>query len=100
MALHHPFADIPDATSTAEMRQNRTFPVPLADATRASAQMTANRSYQELSNGEVRLWIHEGGAIALKCVTREGDPVELSENEAEELATALMKFVAELRGGA
>jgi hypothetical protein len=49
--------------------------------------------------GEVRIWIHEGGAIALKCITREGDPVELAEHEAEELAAALLKMVAELRSG-
>ena len=63
-------------------------------------EMSGNRSYQELSAGEVRMWKHEGDAIALKCVTREGDPVELNEDKAEELASALLKLVAELRSGA
>jgi len=80
-----------------QKRQNLPFDVPSKSAFRHGEEMSGNRSYQELSAGEVRMWIHEGDAIALKCVTREGDPVELSEEEAEELASALLKLVAELR---
>jgi hypothetical protein len=46
------------------------------------------------------MWIQDGHAIALKCVTRDSDPVELNEDEAEELASALLRLVAELRSGA
>ena len=62
--------------------------------------MSDNRSYFEHSGCEVRMWIHEGNAIALKCVSGDRDPVELSEDEAIELASELLKLVVELRGKA
>jgi hypothetical protein len=42
-----------------------------------------------LSDGEVRLWIDEDGAICLKAVTSFNDPVELSSAEAMKLAQIL-----------
>lgn len=44
----------------------------------------------ELSNGEIRLWVAQGTSIHLKAVTVFGDPVELSYDEATELAQALL----------
>lgn len=47
----------------------------------------------ELSNGEIRLWAEHGTSIHLKAVTAYGDPVELSEDEATELAQHLLDQV-------
>jgi hypothetical protein len=59
--------------------------------------MAENTGYTELSGGDVRLWINEGGVISLKVVTRHGDPVELNEDEAQELIATLQKLVAGIR---
>lgn len=45
--------------------------------------------------GGVRLWI-EQETVHIKAVTQEGDPVELSEDEATLLASALTKLVKEI----
>jgi hypothetical protein len=45
----------------------------------------------ELSDGEITLW--KDGGIHLKAVDNHGDPVELSEDEAVELAGALIRMV-------
>jgi hypothetical protein len=50
-----------------------------------------------LSNREVSIWINEGGAVSLKAVDRHGDPVELSEEEALEVAQILNRLVSKLR---
>jgi hypothetical protein len=47
-----------------------------------------------LSGGEVVLWLEDERAIHLKAVTFFGDPVELSAEEAKELAEALMRLAA------
>ncbi len=44
----------------------------------------------KLSDGELAVW--EGGGIHIKAVTSRGDPVELSEIEALELADALVRL--------
>jgi glycogen debranching enzyme len=44
----------------------------------------------KLSNGELAVW--EDGGIHIKAVTSRGDPVELSETEALELADALIRL--------
>ena len=49
-----------------------------------------------ISSGEVVLWIEQGTSIHIKAITREGDPVELSEEEARELAAALTEMAAAL----
>jgi hypothetical protein len=47
----------------------------------------------ELDGGEVSSWvIGEETALFLKAVKREGDPVELSAQEARKIATVLLKF--------
>lgn len=42
----------------------------------------------QLSDGEVGVWIADG-AIHIRAVTPEGDPVELSSEEARELAARI-----------
>ncbi len=44
----------------------------------------------KLSDGEIAIW--EDGGIHIKAVTSQGDPVELSETEALELADALIRL--------
>ncbi len=43
-----------------------------------------------MSDGELAVW--EDGGIHIKAVTSRGDPVELSETEALELADALVRL--------
>jgi hypothetical protein len=45
-----------------------------------------------LSHGEVALWDDDGRAVHLKAVTKLGDPVELSAEEAKELAKMLVEM--------
>jgi hypothetical protein len=46
----------------------------------------------------VTLWIADGGAVHIKTREPHGDPVELSDEDALELAAILTKLVQELRG--
>ncbi|MDX6514524.1 MAG: hypothetical protein QOH73_190 [Gaiellaceae bacterium] len=39
---------------------------------------------------DVHLWLDPSGGITLKAVTAQGDPVELSETQARNLAAALL----------
>lgn len=59
--------------------------------------MKKNSDIHELADGDVRVWINEGGAISLKAVDSHGDPIELSEDEAMEISLVLQKLVAKLR---
>jgi hypothetical protein len=59
--------------------------------------MSESGDYHEWADGEVRVWINEGGAISIKAADKHGDPVELSEVEASELATVLNKLVSKIR---
>ena len=60
--------------------------------------MPENTDYQVLFNGDAHIWINEGGAISLKVISSYGDPAELSEEEALELARILVNLVAKIRG--
>jgi hypothetical protein len=48
------------------------------------------------ASGDVAVWIDAGGSIHLRVRERQGDPVELSEHEAIELADLLRKLAQEL----
>lgn len=48
--------------------------------------------YREFSNGEIQVSLHNETSIHLRSVTKQNDPVELSSEEARELAAALMGF--------
>lgn len=46
----------------------------------------------ELINGEISIWIEQGQSLCIKATTEYGDPVELSCDEAKELATRLLEL--------
>jgi hypothetical protein len=46
-----------------------------------------------LADGEVRLWIEQGASLHLKAATPQGDPVELSENEVQQLIDELRRLL-------
>ena len=54
--------------------------------------MATPRVY-ELAGGEITLWAEDSGAIMLKVREPFGDPVELGEEEALELAALLARLV-------
>ena len=47
---------------------------------------------------DIDLWIADGGSIHIKTRDPHGDPVEMSEEQALELADVLKNLVQELRG--
>jgi hypothetical protein len=52
----------------------------------------------ELAGGDIVLWSEPGGPIMLKTCEPYGDPVELNEHQAEELAEALLKMAKDISG--
>jgi hypothetical protein len=45
----------------------------------------------KLSNGDVAVW-HDGSSICIKTRSGYGDPVEIADDEAEELAAILLRL--------
>jgi hypothetical protein len=45
---------------------------------------------------EARMWIEEDSSIHLKAVSTHGDPIELTAEEARQIANALLRLAAEL----
>jgi len=45
-----------------------------------------------LSNGDIQVWVEQGHSLCIKAVTKKGDPVELSEDEARQLAKELERL--------
>lgn len=58
--------------------------------------MGDEKSYVELNDGEVVLWIGQGSSIAIKAVTALDDPVELSSEDASALAEYLQCFARKI----
>jgi len=56
----------------------------------------ANGEIIELAGGDVVLWSEPGGPIMLKTREPHGDPVEMNEHEAKELAAALLKLAKDI----
>ncbi|PNV95375.1 hypothetical protein C1633_24915 [Pseudomonas protegens] len=52
--------------------------------------------YFESSEGAVRLWIEQGSTIHLKAISQHNDPVELTAEQALELAQALQRLASRL----
>lgn len=52
--------------------------------------------YNLFGGDEVILWAEPGGPIMLKVVEPSGDPVELNEDQASELAGLLRQLVDEI----
>jgi hypothetical protein len=59
-------------------------------------QGKSDQDYFETSDGAVRIWIEQGSSIHIKAVTKENDPVELSESEAIEIAEVLRDFASRI----
>jgi hypothetical protein len=57
----------------------------------------ANTEVHELAGGDIAVWQDENGVIHLKCQEKYGDPVELGEEEALELAELLTRLVKNAR---
>ena len=51
--------------------------------------MSNKEDVVEIASGAIRLWLEQGQAICIKAVTAEGDPVELTVHELNELIRAL-----------
>ncbi len=54
-----------------------------------------NDDVVSLSNGEIVMWI-DSGTLHLKCVTKQGDPVELNGEEVIELLESLQRCLRQL----
>jgi len=55
-----------------------------------------DRAVYQFSGGEVYFWIEQGTSIHLRARTQHGDPVELSSEEAREIAEMLMQSADEI----
>jgi hypothetical protein len=53
--------------------------------------MKENKDVFSVSDGDAYCWAERESSVMLKAVTKSGDPVELTKDEAIELATALLK---------
>ena len=60
--------------------------------------MIDRAAVHELAGGDVTVWLDPLGAIHIKTREPHGDPVELSEDEALQLAELLTSLAAESRG--
>ena len=52
--------------------------------------------YFESKEGDVRVWIEQGSAIHIKAISEYNDPVELTAEQALELAQALQRLASRL----
>lgn len=59
-------------------------------------QLNVNDQYFESSDGTVRIWIEQGTSIQMKVITQTNDPVELSSDEALEIANVLKQFASRI----
>jgi len=50
----------------------------------------------KLSGGDVHLWVEAESSVMLKAITKHGDPVDLTSDEAKELAETLVKMAAKI----
>jgi hypothetical protein len=56
-------------------------------------ELEAVKGVYHLSGGEILVW-QDGGAICIKTVSKSGDPIDMGEDEALELAELLQWLVA------
>lgn len=52
--------------------------------------------YFESSDGDVRVWIEQGSTIHIKAISEYNDPVELTAEQALELAQVLQRLARRL----
>jgi hypothetical protein len=50
----------------------------------------SNKQIQKFAGGEVYFWLEQDSSIHLKAVSAHGDPVELTADDAREIAAALI----------
>jgi hypothetical protein len=55
--------------------------------------MPSHTNIHELAGGDLAVWQDESGTVFLKLQEKHGDPVELGEEEALELAELLIQLV-------
>ena len=60
--------------------------------------MPAPDKIYKFADGEIVIWLDEGGPICIKTLDRDNDPVELAEHEALALADLLTRLVEQSRG--
>lgn len=51
---------------------------------------------EKFDHDEIRIWIEQGTSIQIKAISPSGDPVELTEADARNLAAYLNRMVYEL----
>jgi hypothetical protein len=56
----------------------------------------SDKLYELFGGTEVCLWVDPCGSIMLKAIEKSGDPVELNEGQAIELADLLRRLAAEI----
>ena len=49
--------------------------------------------------GDVYMWVEQGSSVMLKAVTSFGDPVELTEDELQDIIAALQLSLKRLQAG-
>jgi hypothetical protein len=58
-----------------------------------NAMNTNSDEITTLSNGDIVMWAEPSGSLHLKCITKHGDPVELSAEEVKELCVMLERLL-------
>ena len=58
--------------------------------------MSINKQVNQFSAGEVYFWLEQDSSIMLKAQTAHGDPVELTADEARDIASALSAMAQKL----
>ena len=57
---------------------------------------SSNEDVVTLSNGDIVMWVVCGSTLHLKCVTPQGDPVELNATEVVRLCQVLHRFAKQI----
>ena len=58
--------------------------------------MSSKQQIQKFAGGDVYLWLEQDSSIQLKAASANGDPVELTVDEAREIASALIAAAQKL----
>jgi hypothetical protein len=60
--------------------------------------MDENPLMRQFAQGEIAIWYEENGGVHIKTYEPHGDPVEITEDEAREIAQWLMFISGQLSG--
>jgi len=58
--------------------------------------VSAKPDFHKFASGEVYFWLEKDSSIHLKAISPHGDPVELTANEAKQIASALISTAKKL----